>query len=723
MLRTVFAGGLGLLLAVAAFAGSEPLGGSSAAEPRAAAAGGVLQLAVGDIDTSALPNDLVDVPAAFDGDRHYVLQLTGPTTPDRIDALLDLGVVLGDYLPPNAYIVQLAAVDPAALAQLDFVALVSEYRDEWKLSPVIGELQPATPERIDLALAGRLAVDVTLFDGAAPDRTLNELTLIPAAQVVGVHQLGDDYQVTLTIPAQNLAELTSLTDAQFIEEAPEATLRNATTTWIVQSNVSNVRTIHNNGIMGQGQVVGIMDGKVRESHCSFDDTVPPGPTHRKILAYNTTLGSDFHGTHVAGIAVGDNGLFDNTRGVAYLGKLVYNTIPSYTDSAMYSRLQQHHTQGARLHTNSWGNDGTTAYDGLCRGIDRFSYDYEDSLVFFAVTNTSTLKNPENAKNLMAVGATSDTPSQHNWCTGGSGPTNDGRRKPEIYAPGCNTLSASSSTSCGTTSASGTSMASPLVAGCGMLVRQYFTDGYYPSGSANPADGFEPSGALVKAVLLNSAVDMTGVGGYPSNREGWGRVLLDYALQFSGDTRKLLVDFLRNADGLTTNETVDFTFNVDGSTEQLRITLAFTDLYASAGANPAAVNNLDLEVYDPIGILYRGNVFSGGVSTIGGLPDANNNVEQVHLNNPTTGTWTARVKATNVTAGGVGRQGYALAISGQVSPATVGCDGDVDGDGDTDFDDLVTMLASYGVNNGGDLDGDNDTDFDDLIILLGDYGCA
>ncbi len=52
----------------------------------------------------------------------------------------------------------------------------------------------------------------------------------------------------------------------------------------------------------------------------------------------------------------------------------------------------------------------------------------------------------------------------------------------------------------------------------------------------------------------------------------------------------------------------------------------------------------------------------------------------------------------------------------------GCAGDVDGDGDTDFDDLVTLLAAYGVGNGGDLDGDNDTDFDDLVTLLGDYGC-
>ncbi len=52
----------------------------------------------------------------------------------------------------------------------------------------------------------------------------------------------------------------------------------------------------------------------------------------------------------------------------------------------------------------------------------------------------------------------------------------------------------------------------------------------------------------------------------------------------------------------------------------------------------------------------------------------------------------------------------------------GCPGDLDGDSDTDFDDMVILLGSYGVNANGDLDGDNDTDFDDLFILLSDYGC-
>lgn len=45
------------------------------------------------------------------------------------------------------------------------------------------------------------------------------------------------------------------------------------------------------------------------------------------------------------------------------------------------------------------------------------------------------------------------------------------------------------------------MATPVVAGAVALLRQYFVQGFYPTGVAAPASGFTPSGPLLKAVLL------------------------------------------------------------------------------------------------------------------------------------------------------------------------------------------------------------------------------
>jgi len=55
-----------------------------------------------------------------------------------------------------------------------------------------------------------------------------------------------------------------------------------------------------------------------------------------------------------------------------------------------------------------------------------------------------------------------------------------------------------------------------------------------------------------------------------------------------------------------------------------------------------------------------------------------------------------------------------------------CRADLDGDNDTDLDDLTQMLGNYGMTAGatqsdGDVDGDGDVDLNDLVLLLTAYG--
>ena len=47
------------------------------------------------------------------------------------------------------------------------------------------------------------------------------------------------------------------------------------------------------------------------------------------------------------------------------------------------------------------------------------------------------------------------------------------------------------------------MATPIAAGSAVLVRQYFMDGWYPTGSAVSGNKFEPLGSLVKAMMIGA----------------------------------------------------------------------------------------------------------------------------------------------------------------------------------------------------------------------------
>ncbi len=693
---------------------------------------GILQLRTGDADAAQAARAAQAAPRRPDGPRErFVVQLDGPITPPRRAALRAAGVRLGDYLPTDAFIVDLGDATPDTLMSLGFVTSVAPYQRAWRLDPDIGRTVFQTPERRALAPRGELALNVYLFADTELAPALAAMSAVPGVRLANVDLSGGQYVAMVTLPAGRAGDLADLPAVQFVEEYPEFVLRNSTTRWIVQSDVADVTPLYDHGLRGEGQIIGHIDGKLAVNHCSFYDSQPIGPDHRKIRAYNVSQGYNLHGTHTAGTAAGDGGTWGDTRGVAYLAQLVHNSVPSLTEAQMFARLTLHQSQGATVHTNSWGNDGTTAYDGVCRAIDDFSWQYDDQLVCFAVTNLSNLKNPENAKNVLAVGACKDTPNESQHCSGGTGPTSDGRRKPEIYAPGCSSNSSSGSSGCSTSALTGTSMACPAVTGTAALVRQYFTDGLYPSGTATIADAFTPSGALLKAVLLNAAVDMTAIPGYPSNLEGWGRVLADNALYFPGDARQLMLREARNNSdlALSTGEAASFSVTVDNANEPLRITLAFHDAPAAVNASYAPVNDLDLVVTAPTSETYYGNYFLAGQSTPAGSPDPKNNVEQVCLLSPPVGVWTVTVSATAVN---VGAQGYAVVVTGAVTEGAL-VRGDINCDGVIDFMDIDAFVlalsdpagyaAAYPDCNwlSADCNGDGTVDFADInafVALLG-----
>jgi subtilisin family serine protease len=342
-------------------------------------------------------------------------------------------------------------------------------------------------------------------------------------------------------------------------------------------------------------------------------------------------------------------------------------------------LQQAYDQGARIHTNSWGDEENFApgrYTERTADVDRFVWQHRDMLVFFAGGNAGplddTVISPATGKNVVGVGATEHgnveppcvaTFNSRGW-------THDGRIKPDVVVPGRFVTSASSDRLIGTMNCdgelkSGTSMAAPTAAGLAALVRQYFVDGFFPDGRPSPTSGFAPSAALVKAALIASAVDLSTLGcsdvrPIPSRDQGWGLVQLDRVLYFPGASFRLLVEdrggpFSSSAAGALVS---DFRVAARGP---LKVVLVWTDPPSSSHAVTNLVNDLDLVVEGPDGT-FVGNEFADGTSVRGGSGDRLNNVEVVWRPEARPGPWTVSVSPHRIAEAG---QDFALVVTGPI----------------------------------------------------------
>lgn len=659
----------------------------------------LLWLRTGTIDLSQRQNALAQKSL---GAGMHVLLLDGPMTRERRTALERAGVRLGDPLPMNAVLADVSGATLGAVTALKFVVWAGAYDDAWRLDPVLLKADArawTTRVRQDLKKKGLRFVSIWHFNGAPAQVTLAAIAKTKGAKVTYQESIAGGEVVYATLPQTAIAGLSRLNGVQFVEEVPEFTTRSTSTTrWVVQTNSLNQTPMYTLGITGANQLVNINDDPVGITHCSFLDAANLiGPAHRKVQFYSGTPTYSQHGTMVSGILLGDAGVNDDTRGIAYGARMTFGGLPFLTEPSITGLFSQHFSLGAPLSNNSWGDDGTTAYTGSCRAIDAFAFSNPTHISIFAISNQPTIRNPENAKNLLAVGNSFNAPAQENMCGGGTGPTSDGRIKPDVTAPGCVVFAAATNGGCGTLQNSGTSFATPAVTGVATLARQYFMDGFYPTGTATPANAFVPTGALIKAVVLNSAQDMSGVAGYPSNAEGWGRVQIASSLTLPAQARRVVVrDQANTTSTLDTGETVEMFIAVRESSEVLRATLAFADAPAAVNAAVAPVNNLDLQLISPGGIVYRGSVFVSGVTVPGGIADAINSVEQIKIPNPVPGRWRVRVLASAVNQG---PQGFAVVTSGAVDD--VACAADLDDGGASgqpdqavDINDLLFFLAKF-----------------------------
>jgi hypothetical protein len=151
----------------------------------------------------------------------------------------------------------------------------------------------------------------------------------------------------------------------------------------------------------------------------------------------------------------------------------------------------------------------------------------------------------------------------------------------------------------------------------------------------------PSPAMVKALLINGAVDTRAGGPIPNMEQGWGRVNLMNIFHPAIPAIYLDQEILLRPD----SPPVTFQIDVVDPTRPLKITLVWTDaagvVNTGVPGNPALVNALGLRVAQNSHAWF-GNNFAGGWSQTGGVQDAIqavqpgrivNNVQNVFIQGP------------------------------------------------------------------------------------------
>ena len=666
-----------------------------------------------------------------DEQGYYIMQFIGPVKHEWIQEVQLLNVELLDYLPSFAYIIRTRGSVAGQLPGLPYVQWVGPYHSDYKVSPDISDSRDA------------IAVKVLLFPGVDPSPVLQRVWQLGGV-VLSDFKDSVGAMTVAQLDRSALLTLADMSEVSWIEPRGELSILNNRVRGIVQNGAPGSTPLYDRGFSGKDQLITVCDSGLSGpgtspghfDHEAFKDPYHPfyyeqeNPDHRKVHLYyrveedgvplgdydDSDLDLNGHGTHVSGTLAGDAPVTsggddwhtpNKYDGVAYDSRIV--VCDSFMDSEAFpsdydNLFLRGYEAGSRIFTNSWGfyhemDEGVEAgtYTHRSQMVDEFAWYRKDALFVFGVGNegwswdppeskTMTVRQEPTAKNVISVGGSQRNQPELVYFQSSRGPTEDGRLKPTLMSPGRWIHSAEYLTEDEYFDKSGTIMSTPGVSGAAALVREYFAEGWYPSGRKVPENGFDdPSAALVRAVLINGAWEMQGENAhdnpykgmdYPNVDQGWGRVRLWDSLYFADtspgasiSSRLFVVD---EKEGLETGEYVDYYIKVGGSSA-LKVTLVWTDFPGTPGAAKALVNDIDLELTDPDGVQYKGNVFctpscSPTHSVPGGTPDEQNPEERIVVVPATLGTYRIRVTATNVDPVH-GRQPFALAVSGSIGEET------------------------------------------------------
>ena len=576
-------------------------------------------------------NAVINANENYDGYYYRMIQFFDIPTDAQHQEIKQNGIELLEYLPHRAYIAAIPnSLDPQKLVDLD-VRAVLEIKPSFKIA---ANLQQQYFE--DWALRGnRVAVQIEYYKNIKQSDLLLHLT----ADGIEV-EMANGYNNFLqaTIDKNKIQEIASLPYISYLEliPAPGKTEDDLGRS-LHRANLLDASYAGGRSYDGEGVSVLVRDDGIVDEHIDFQG--------RLQQEFVNDFDDGTHGEGVAGIMAGAGNFNPKNRGMAAAAEI---HVLDYAANHLDETMSLHFNDDVIVTNSSYSNGCGAGYTTIARTVDQQIFDNPTLLHVFSAGNSNNEEcgygagdqwgnitgGHKQGKNVIA---TANLNSNATIATTSSrGPATDGRIKPDISAHGRQQISTALNNSY--QSFGGTSAAAPGIAGVIAQLHQAYRE---------MNGGTTAESALLKAMVMNTANDLGNVG--PDYIFGWGHINGYRAIRLMEQEHYFKTSVAQ--DSIQTHELV-----IPENVRQAKIMIYWADHEGSTFAANALVNNLDARVVSPSDSTHLPWVLNSfphpdslDLPATTGIDDLNN-VEQIAINDPVSGTYTIEVEGTEVPFG-------------------------------------------------------------------------
>ena len=586
--------------------------------------------------------------AGEDDYTYCFVMISGRTTDAKRNALAEHGVKLLGYHSNHCYKAKIPLNRIEEVGNLSLVRWIGYAPSDLKIHPTLKKM-------ISSGSDGEVDVYISVFDSDLNGLFRNKL------EEMGVHTCLYNDRITTFAACATPATINKIVDLDFVQFiAPELMaepLHDKSTPDVGADYIRPPCSSYD----GTDIWVGIIDSGVNTAHLDIN---PPDTAGKSWVGGSPFDDPQNHGTPVAGTIMGDGNAGGAYKGIAEDAKLQSCRVTYYNGFewiigdkdgngwndlldamdwlALHSADIVHCSAG---HTFDCGG-------GLSNGTDMWSIIADDNVyncgqIYVCAAGNDgdtcgdhSIVAPGCAKNVITVGAVKDygyTTVDDIISESSRGPTDDGRIKPDLVAPGEVITSCDAFDDNEYVSGSGTSFSAPHVTGMIATLLEH-----YPELKGHPD--------RVKALLMSSALLHGGtLGSNPVNTYGLGKINVYRAHWQAPDWEHgLCYGSLPSEDSWQY-----FDLDIPSGTDRLVLVLTWVEPPASAGADDAVLNNLNM-------YLDREPFSGGGDTGDWWSVSSDDNVEYIIVENPAADTYRVKIYAYDITTGG--SQDYAVGYS-------------------------------------------------------------